>query len=61
MATGVPSAVSPLYTATVTGVVSLAVPLKDGAVFFDGEVGCSSVTVGASVPMVNVEEGVNLI
>src|SRR2546429_9070475 len=46
---------------TVTAVVSLAVPLKDGVVLFDGETGCSSVTTGGSMPTVNASEGVMLI
>jgi hypothetical protein len=38
----------------VTCVVSLAVPLKDGVVLFDGDTGWFNVTVGAAVSTVNV-------
>src|SRR5271168_320655 len=39
---------------TTTGVVSLAVPVKDGALLFDGDVGWLSVTVGDAVLTMNV-------
>jgi hypothetical protein len=38
---------SPANTLTVTGVVSLAVPEKEGVVSFDGDAGGSSATIGA--------------
>ena len=38
----------------VTGVVSLAKPVKDGVVSFDSGVGWFSLTVGAAVSTVNV-------
>src|SRR5437763_8092396 len=52
--TGVPVGRSPSNTLIVTGVVSLAVPVNDGVRWFDGEVGCASVTVGAAVFTLNV-------
>jgi hypothetical protein len=39
---------------TVTGVVSLAEPVKDGAVFFDSNSGWLKVTVGEAVSTMNV-------
>ena|SRR5438552_3298963 len=39
---------------TMTGVVSLADPLKDGAVLFDGDGGAFKVTVGDDVSTTNV-------
>src|ERR1700683_934329 len=48
-ATSVPLALAPLYTRTVTSPASLAVPLKRGAVTFDGDANWLSVTCGGSV------------
>ena len=39
---------------TVTVLTSVAVPLKEGVVFFDGEGGWPRVTAGAAVLIVNV-------
>jgi hypothetical protein len=39
---------------TVTAVVSLAEPVKDGVVSFDGDSGWFNVTVGEAVSTVNV-------
>jgi hypothetical protein len=39
---------------TVTGLVSLAVPVKDGVALLDGDLGEFNVTVGAAVLTVNV-------
>ena len=52
--TSVPFAVAPAWIWTVTGVVSLAVPLNDGVVLSDGDSGGFNVTVGAAVSTVNV-------
>jgi hypothetical protein len=38
----------------VTAVVSLAVPVKDGVVSLEGDLGVLSVTLGAAVSTVNV-------
>ena len=49
-----PFVVTPVWIWTVTGVVSLAVPVKDGAALLDGDLGEFNVTVGAVVFTVNV-------
>ena len=55
--TAEPLAVGPAKIWTVTGVVSLAKPLNDGAVSLDGETGWSNATVGELVSTVNVTGG----
>ena len=52
--TAVPFAVAPAWIWTVTRVESLAVPLKDGVVLSEGDLGEFNVTVGAAVSTVNV-------
>jgi hypothetical protein len=52
--TSVPFTVAPAWIWTVTGVVSLAVPVKDGVVLLDGDSGEFKVTLGAAVSTVNV-------
>ena len=52
-----PSAVGPAWIWTVTGVVSLAVPVNDGVVSLEGETGGSNVTAGELVSTVNVTGG----
>lgn len=52
--TTVPFSVAPAWIWTVTGVMSLAVPVNDGVVLSDGVSGGSNVTVGAAVSTVNV-------
>ena len=47
-----PFAVVPAWIWTVTGVRSLAAPVKDGVVLLEGEVGRFTVTVGAAVKLV---------
>ena len=47
-----PFAVVPAWIWTVTGVMSLAAPVKDGVVLLEGEVGEFKVTVGAAVKLV---------
>ena len=47
-----PFAVAPAWIWTVTGVMSLAAPVKDGVVLLEGEVGEFKVTVGAAVKLV---------
>ena len=54
LATGEPSTFEPLYTFTVTGSDSLAVPLNDGLVSFDGEGTATSDTSGGLVLTTNV-------
>jgi uncharacterized membrane protein len=49
-----PFVVAPVWIWTVTGVVSLAVPVKEGVVLIDGDSGELKVTVGAAVFTVNV-------
>jgi hypothetical protein len=49
-----PFAVDPAYIRTLTWVVSLAKPVKDGVVSLDGEVGCFRLTVGEAVSTVNL-------
>ena len=44
----VPFAVAPAWIWTVTGVMSLAVPVKDGVMLLDGDWGEVNVTVGAA-------------
>ena len=43
-----------LYIWTMTGVVSLAVPVNDGVTLFDGDAGWRSVTVGGAVSTAKV-------
>ena len=52
--TTAPFAVTPAWIWTVTGVVSLAVPVKDGVVLLEGDGGGLKVTLGAAVSTVNV-------
>jgi hypothetical protein len=52
--TTVPFAVTPAWICTLTGVVSLAVPVKDGVWLLDGDSGGFNVTLGAAVSTVNV-------
>jgi hypothetical protein len=49
-----PFVVAPMWIWTVTGLVSLAVPVKDGVALLDGDLGEFNVTVGAAVFTVNV-------
>ena len=49
-----PFVVGPAWMPTVTGVVSLALPLNAGVALAEGVSGWSSVTVGAAVSTVNV-------
>jgi hypothetical protein len=52
----VPFVVAPAWISTLTGVVSLAVPVKDGVVSHGAELGEFSVTAGGEVITVNVTE-----
>ena len=52
--TSVPFTVAPVWIWTVTGVVSLAVPVKDGVVLLDGDSGEFKATLGAVMSTVNV-------
>jgi hypothetical protein len=54
VAIGEPVGLGPAQILTVTGVVSLAVPVKDGVLLLDGEGGVLSVTVGGAVSTTNV-------
>ena len=56
-----PFAVGPAWIWTVTGVVSVAVPLKDGVALSDGDSGMFSVTVGAAVSTVKVTGRLSLV
>ena len=52
-----PFAVGPTWIRTVTGCVSVAVPVKDGVVSYGGELGAFNVTAGAPVLTVKVTGG----